>query len=103
MAHYRRGVVVCSDDLAALMAWKKLKVRNLYVELTPGKMMHQALAFSRRSGIPPVATSRTHFVHQHDFAVHRMLRAIALNTTLSQLPQDECCAPHHWLAPPFSP
>jgi error-prone DNA polymerase len=99
VAHYRRGVVVCSDDLAALMAWKKLKVRNLYVELTPGKMMHQALAFSRRSGIPPVATSRTHFVHQHDFAVHRMLRAIALNTTLSQLPQDECCAPHHWLAP----
>ncbi len=100
VAHHRGGLVVCSDDLAALRAWKNLKVRNLYVELTPGKMMHQALAFSRRSGIPPVATSRAHFVHPHEFAVHRMLRAIALNTTLSQLPQDECCAPHHWLAPP---
>ena len=29
VAHYRRDLVVCSDDLAALMAWKKLKVRDL--------------------------------------------------------------------------
>ena len=100
VAHHRRGLVVCSDDLAALMAWKKLKVRNLYVELTPGNMMHQALAFSKRAGIPTVATNRAHFVHPHEFAVHQMLRAIALNTTLSQLPQDECCASRHWLAPP---
>ena len=99
VAKYWRGLVVCSDDLAALMAWKQLRVRDLYVELTPGKMMHQALAFSRQSGIPPVATNRIHFVHPDEYAVHRILRAIALNTTLSQLPQEECCAPYHWLAP----
>jgi error-prone DNA polymerase len=55
-------------------------------------MMHGALAFSRRSGLPPVATARAQFVHPGQFALHRMLRAIALNTTLSRLPPEACCA-----------
>ena len=62
--------------------------------------MHQALAFSRRTGLPPVATTRAHFVDPRQFPVHRLLRAIARNTTLSRLPADACCAPSHWLVPP---
>ena len=61
--------------------------------------MHQALAFSRHTNVPPVATSRVHFLNPKEFPLHQTLRAIALNTTLSQLPQDACCAPHHWLMP----
>ena len=97
---YRDGLIVLSDDLQALTAWKKDSPQDLYVELTPGAMMHQALAFSRSSGLPPVATSRARFVRPEDFPLHRLLRAIALNTTLSRLPAHACCVPGHWLAPP---
>ncbi|MGH9650887.1 MAG: PHP domain-containing protein, partial [Terriglobales bacterium] len=99
VARYRTGLIVLSDDLPALTAWKRESPEDLYVELTPGAMMHEALAFSRRTGLPPVATNRVHFVRSKEFALHRLLRAIALNTTLSRLPPDACCAPHHWLAP----
>jgi error-prone DNA polymerase len=96
---YRTGLILISDDETALKAWKKESPQDLFVELTPGAMMHQALAFSRYTGLPPVATNRVRFVEPHQFPLHRLLRTIALNTTLSRLPQDACCAPSHWLAP----
>jgi error-prone DNA polymerase len=98
VTRHREGLIVLSDDAEALLAWKKESPQDLYVELTAGEMMHAALSFSRRAGLPPVATNRVRFLHPHQFKLHRLLRAIALNTTLSRLPQDACCAPHHWLA-----
>ncbi|MCA9451775.1 MAG: DNA polymerase III subunit alpha, partial [Nitrospira sp.] len=53
-----------------------------------------------RTRLPPVATNRVHFVTPQEFPLHQILRAIAFNTTLSQLPPEACCAPHHWLMPP---
>ncbi|MEO7861225.1 MAG: DNA polymerase III subunit alpha [Nitrospirales bacterium] len=97
---HRQGLIILSDDLSALTAWKRHSPTDLYVELSPGALMHQALAFSRRTHIPPVATNRVHFVTPQEFPLHQILRAIALNTTLSQLPPDACCAPNHWLMPP---
>ncbi|GJL65694.1 MAG: DNA-directed DNA polymerase [Nitrospirales bacterium] len=99
VAQHHHDLLVLSDDIPALIVWKKRKQKNLYVELTPGVMMHQAVAFSRRSGIPPVATNRVHFVQPEDFSLHTVLQAIALKTTLSQLPPTTCCSPNHWLAP----
>ena len=96
---HRRGLIILSDDLPALTTWKRHSPIDLYVELTPGTLMHQAVAFSRRTNLPPVATNRVHFLSPKEFPLHQTLRAIALNTTLSQLPQDSCCAPHHWLMP----
>ena len=99
VTQYARGLIVLSDDAIALTAWKKRRLRDLYVELTPGALMHEAVALSRRTGLPPVATNRVHFVRREQFDLHRVLRAIAFNTTLSQLPPDACCAANHWLAP----
>ena len=96
---HRSGLIILSDDLPALTIWKRHSPANLYVELTPGTLMHQALAFSRRTHVPPVATNRVHFVSPNEFLLHQTLRAIALNTTISHLPQGSCCAPHHWLMP----
>ncbi len=96
---HRRGLILCSDDAQALIAWKRQSKTDLYVELTPGAMMHHALTLSRQLRLPPVATNRVHFVKPHDFHLHQVLRAIALNTTLSQLSPDTCCAPTHWLMP----
>ena len=100
VVRYARGLIVTSDDTTALTAWKRHRLRDLYVELTPGALMHQAVAFSRRTGLPPVATNRVHFIRHEQFHLHRVLRAIALNTTLSQLPHDACCAPNHWFTSP---
>ncbi len=100
VARYRDGLLVLTDDEAALTAWARDSTEDLYVELTPGPDMYQTLLFSRRTGLPPVATARAQFVRPDEFAVHRLLRAIALNMTLSRLPASACCAPMHWLMPP---
>ncbi|MDR4501458.1 MAG: DNA polymerase III subunit alpha [Nitrospirales bacterium] len=99
VSHSHHDLIVLSDEIPALTAWKKRKRQNVYVELTPGAMMHQAVAFSRRSGIPPVATNRVQFVRPDQFHLHHVLRAIALKTTLSRLPAGAACSPHHWLTP----
>ena len=99
VARYRAGLIILSDDTPALTAWRKKSPDDLYVELTPGAMMHQALAFSRQSGLQPVATNRVHFISPKEFAIHRLLRAIALNTTLTRLQPEDCCASSHWLMP----
>ena len=62
VARYRAGLIILSDDQAALTAWHRQAPDNLFVELTPGPDMAEALAFSRRSGVPPVATTRARFV-----------------------------------------
>ena len=97
---FRAGLILLTDDEAALLTWMQDSSEDLYVELTPGPTMHQALGVSRRTGLPPVATGRVRFVQPGGFTVHRLLRAIALNTTLSRLPPEACCAATHWLMPP---
>ncbi len=96
---YSFGLIVISDDVLALKAWKKRKLRDLYVELTPSAMMHQALQFSRDYKLPVVATNRVRFVNPQQYALHQVLRAIALNVTLSTLPVEQCCEETNWFAP----
>ncbi|KIH77249.1 DNA polymerase III, alpha subunit [Geoalkalibacter ferrihydriticus] len=85
----RRGLTVLSDDAAVLMPLRRQSRANLYVELSPGHQMHRALALSRELGLPPVATSRAVLLEPQDYEIHRVLRAIALNTKLSRLSPDE--------------
>jgi error-prone DNA polymerase len=100
VTRYRSGLILFTDDEAALSAWAKDSSHDLYVELTPGPAMHDALAYSRRLNIPPVATNGVYFARAEDMATHRLLRAIALNTTLSRLPARACCMATQWLLPP---
>ncbi len=100
VSRYRNGLIIVTDDTAALTAWTQESWQDLYVELTPGPAMQEALLLSRRITLPPVATNRVYFSHPDGFATHRLLRAIALNTTLSRLPEEACCTPRQWLMPP---
>src|SRR5581483_8314883 len=99
IARHRRGVIVISDDLAAVKTWSEASREDIYVELTPGPRMHEAVKFARALKLPPVATNKVHFVKAEDYALHRLLRAIDLNATLSRVPESECCAPDAWLMP----
>jgi len=99
VAQHRGGLAILSDDLTALTAWSRDSTDDLYVEMTPGPEMLEAVAFSRDRGLPPVATTRATFLRPADYQAHRLLRAIAENTTLSRLRADRCAAPSQWLMP----
>ena len=48
---YRNGLVIFTSDKEALMAWATESRQDLYVELTPGPAMHDALLLSRHIDI----------------------------------------------------
>ncbi len=99
VAQHRAGLVVLTDDHAALMAWCCASRADLHVELTPGPALQETVALSRTLRLSPVATTRAHFLQPDDYHAHRLLRAIAENTTLSRLTSDHCCLPSQWLMP----
>ncbi len=99
LAELRRGVVVLSDDARLLSALKRESQEALFVELSPGHALHRALALSRELQLPPVATSRALFLDRSDFHLHRVLRAIHLNSKLSRLKTEDTAADSDLLHP----
>jgi error-prone DNA polymerase len=89
LAEHRQGLFVLTDDPAVLGPLLRHSREGLYVELSPGHQLHRALALSRELRLPPVATSRALLLEPEDFELHRVLRAIALNTKLSRLRPEE--------------
>ena len=68
-----------------------------WVEVVPGPAGRRALKLARSLGIPPVATNAVYFADPEDYALHRLVRAIALNRTLSTLPPEAVVQPGQWL------
>jgi len=92
LAEYRHNVVILSDDAKLLSALKKVSSAGLFAELSPGHALHRSLALARDLKLPPVATSRATLLTRDDFHLHRVLRAIHLNTKLSRLKaEDTAC------------
>jgi DNA polymerase-3 subunit alpha/error-prone DNA polymerase len=54
---------------------------------------------SRHLGVPLVAVPGSFFTDPDDFKIHRMLRAIGLNTSLSRLSPEDTAPSDAWLAP----
>ncbi len=89
IARHREGLCVLTDDARVLKPLKRISPEDLFVELSPGHQMHRALALARDTGLPPVATTRALLLEPEDHSLHRILRAIHLNTRLSRLtPSD---------------
>jgi error-prone DNA polymerase len=59
----------------------------------------RAIDTARRLGIEPVAVNDVHFADARDYDLHRLLRAIALNTTRDRVPPEELAPPSAWLKP----
>ncbi|HZA98822.1 MAG TPA: PHP domain-containing protein, partial [Gemmatimonadales bacterium] len=84
LASDREGLILLSRDIHFLEQVLRLSgPRDLYAELRPGKRRHAVLAAARRLGIPVVASNGVVAAHSEEWSRHRLLRAIALNTTLS--------------------
>ncbi len=65
--------------------------------LSPG---HPLAQVAKKHGAPLVATPGSFFLSPADAAVHRLLRAICRNTSLSRLPPEAVAPTDAWLAPP---
>ena len=99
----REHVFVLSDHLPLLEALGRQNgTAQLYLELNDPAAEPALVAFSRASGIPVVATNEVYFVDPADFRMHRLLRAIDLNTSLSRIPREELAGEDRWLKPPDS-
>jgi DNA-directed DNA polymerase III PolC len=96
----RRGLIIFSDDFTLLKALKKNAVEDLFVEMSPGYNMAGCYAFSRQSGIPPLATNRVYLLKPDQFPLHRILRAVDLNSKLSRLEFQNTCREHNVLNSP---
>jgi error-prone DNA polymerase len=100
LATDRRGLILLSQDPLFLERVARLSgPDDLYAELRPGKQRHRVLARARELGLPAVITNGVIGAHPEDWNRHRLLRAIALNRTLSTLPAGAVWPRDAWLRP----
>lgn len=94
LVEYRQGLIVLSDDAVVLKSLLRQSRQSLFVELSPGHQMHRTLALARATRLPPVATTRAVLLDPDDLELHRVIRAIAVNTKLSRLAGVETANEH---------
>ncbi|MBN1154993.1 DNA polymerase III subunit alpha [candidate division KSB1 bacterium] len=98
IVRYSAGLIILSDSVPLLNLMRNdIIPGDLYVELRPGARRLQLLTYAKSVKLPAVATNGVYFVDQNDHALHRVLRAIDCNTSLSRLPSDEIQPPSSWL------
>jgi DNA-directed DNA polymerase III PolC len=98
LAGDREGLILLSRDIDFLEQVLQLSgPRDLYAELRPGSRRHETKAAARRLGLRVVASNGVISAGQDEWTRHRLLRAIALNTTLSALPPTELWPRQAWL------
>ncbi len=96
----REGLIIFSDDFTLLKALKRDSEEGLFVEMSPGYNMAGCYAFSRKSSIPPLGTNRVYLIREDQFPLHRILRAVDLNSKLSRLRCEDTCREHNFLNAP---
>ncbi len=93
----REGLITFSDDFKLLKSLKQDSADDLFVEMSPGYHMARCYAFSRKTGVPPVATNRVYLVTKDQFRLHLILRAVSLNSKISRLTNEDTCCEHNYL------
>lgn len=71
-----------------------------YAAVVPGPAGRRVLRMAEAMGLPPVAVHPVYFADPEDFSLHRLVRAIDTNRTLSTLDPRELVSPEAWLKPP---
>ena len=95
------GLLVLVSRADLLAAWHRAGVHT--AAALPGRPLspfHPLVEAARRLDIPLVAVPDSFFLGPEGFPVHRLLRAIAGNTTLSRLSRGDTAPDSAWLAPP---
>ncbi|WP_319408963.1 DNA polymerase III subunit alpha [uncultured Desulfosarcina sp.] len=94
------GLLVLTTHARLLAAWHRAGVHTAAaLPRRPPSPFHPVVQTARGLGIPLVATPGSFFLEPDGYAVHRLLRAIAGNTTLSRLDPGDTAVEEAWLAP----
>ena len=98
---YAAGLTVLTANLELLAAWRDAGLHlAASVSRRPGAGFHELRQAARRLDVPLAVVPDSCFLEAGDYEVHRVLRAIALNTALSRLRPEDLCPPDAWLAGP---
>ncbi len=94
------GLTVLTTHPGLLEAWHAAGVSVVAaMPRHPLPATHPLRAAARRRGLPAAATPDSFLLRPEDMAVHRILRAIAHNTSLSRLAPRDTAPADAWLAP----
>ena len=95
------GLTVLTANLDLLAAWREAGLHlAATVSRRPGAGFHELRVAAQRLGVPLAAMPDSFFLEPGDYEIHRVLRAIALNTSLSRLRPADLASPDAWLAGP---
>jgi DNA polymerase-3 subunit alpha/error-prone DNA polymerase len=98
---HAHGLVVLTGNPDLLRTWHAAGVTVAAVmPRNPLPPAHQLCRTAKDLGVSLVATPGSFFLHPDDAPVHRLLRAIDRNTSLSRLTSDDVGPPDAWLAAP---
>ena len=95
------GLEVLTTSAELLQAWRKkgLPVMAALPRSLNGQT-HRLRQTARSIKAPMAAVAGSFFLEPGDYLLHRVQRAIALNTSLSRLEAGDLAPPDAWLAPP---
>lgn len=101
VSSFSRGLAVLTSSAQLLLGWHAAGVDvAAAMPRRPLFAAHGLRRAARRCGRPLVATPGSFFLVPADFALHRLLRAISGNTSLSRLDRAEVVPADAWLASP---
>ncbi len=97
---YAKGLIVMTSFPEFLPDWHGADVTvAAAVPRKPGGTVLRLRRVSQHLDIPMVATPSSFFLNPDDFGIHRILRAIGMNTSLYRLTQKDAAPPDAYLAP----
>ncbi len=105
-AKFWPNLFILTSSLSHLQTLKQTPNRgNLFAEIilhSPETRQHSKdlAALAQKENIPLVASGNSYFLHPQDFPLHRILRAIDLNSTLSRLKPHEYASCEAYLQTP---
>ncbi len=101
LPHYAVGLVVLTQNADLLQAWHSAGVTvAAAMPRKPLPPTHALRRMAKRLAVPLAATPGSFFLQPQDAAIHRLLRAIDRNTSLSRLAAGDVAPADAWLAPP---
>jgi len=96
---HAKGLFVITQTPELLFHWHQAQVTvAAEVSAKPKGTVVRFRKMFQDLGVPMVATPGSFFLHPDDVGVHRMLRAIDLNTSLSRLTPKDVAPADRWLA-----
>jgi len=97
---HARGLAVLTQSPALLPGWYEAGVTIAgAVPRRPDGTAFELRKMCKHLGVPVVATPGSFFLDPDDLKIHRMLRAIDRNTSLSRLTPKDAAPSDAWLAP----